>query len=150
MGFCIRRDQVDGVTDWLDAALEAEGVERLHIDHLGKGGKTKQVGEGYTREEWESYSTAGAILEGLLDGYGLTAGRYQLRCYAGLTDTGQPRSMPRRTFEVVRDVATQAETPGNLGPIRDLAVELRQQAADTGKRLDGAFDRLAATVAASL
>ena len=150
MGYRVRRDQEESAVEWLDITLEAEGAERLHLDRIVHGGKAKQIGDGNTREEWETRGGAGAIVEGAMDDYGLTAGRYQWRVFCGLDELGQPKTMPRHRFEVVKDVSSSAETPASLGPVRDLAIEVRQMASDASKRADTAIERLATVMASGL
>ena len=144
MGFKCRSDQTDKLLAYIDE--QAADDQTISIAVRRKVGKHnyRQVGEAFSADELAALGTAESILDACLDLKCKGRGAWELLAYKGSDADGKQRTMPVSRFETVADdVGERAgggASPGDHA-IRDLSVQLRQNADMLAKRLDDSLTR---------
>ena len=143
MGFKVREDQLDKVLHYIEEQLGDDDVRSIGVGRKVGKSNYRQVGEAFDRGELESLGTAESIFDSFLDTKCQGRGSWQLIAYRGTDADNKVRTQPVVRFETLADsVGERAQAGGATDhAIRDLSVQLRQNADMLAKRLDDSLTR---------
>jgi hypothetical protein len=143
VGFKVREDQLDKVLHYIEEQLGDDDVRSIGVGRKVGKSNYRQVGEAFDRGELESLGTSESIFDSFLDTKCQGRGSWQLIAYRGTDADNKVRTQPVVRFETLADsVGERAQAGGATDhAIRDLSVQLRQNADTVSKRLDESIQR---------